>query len=211
MRILRKLIFPLLLLFPYGAAGAAGLQPSRPSILVLGDSLSAGYGMDNGTDWVSLLRQRLQERGYRHRVVNTSVSGATSLDGRTSFPALLQRHSPQLVILELGGNDGLRGLPLDALEENLEAIVTATRGANAEALLVGMRIPPNLGPAYTKGFEAIYPRLSTRLDVELVPFLLEGVAGSADRMQEDGLHAGEDAQPRLLENVWPHLEPLLGR
>jgi len=180
----------------------------QPSILILGDSLSAAYGLDVGAGWVALLQQRLSAESMPFRVVNASVSGETSSGGRARLPSLLMQHHPAVVVLELGGNDGLRGLPLDALEANLEAMAKAAEAAGARVLLVGMQIPPSLGPIYTKGFAAIYPRLAERLNLPSPPFLLEGVAGTA-QMQEDGLHAGAEAQARLLENIWPQLQPLL--
>jgi len=198
-----KIVFLLLLFYlPPLAAG------DQPTILVVGDSLSAAYGLESGDGWVALLARRLRDLGYPQGVVNASVSGDTSGGGRARLPALLERHRPAILVLELGGNDGLRGLPLEALEDNLARMIEAGEAAGAKVLLVGMQIPPNLGPIYTKGFREIYPRLARRYGIPLVPFLLEGVAGAA-RMQEDGLHPDAEAQPQLLENLWPYLRPLL--
>jgi acyl-CoA thioesterase I len=199
-----KKLFLLLILFYLPPQVRAG----QPAILVVGDSLSAAYGLEAGAGWVALLEQRLRTAGHPHRVVNASLSGDTSAGGRARLPALLGQHAPAVLVLELGGNDGLRGLPLEVLEQNLEAMITAGHAAGARVLLVGMQIPPNLGPIYSRGFAELYPRLAERHRVPLVPFLLEGVAGTA-LMQEDGLHAAAQAQPRLLENVWPLLQPLL--
>ena len=180
-----------------------------PLLLVLGDSLSAGYGLGRGEGWVDLLESRLIEMGLPWRLVNASVSGETSLGGRNRLPALLRQHQPQRVIIELGGNDGLRGLPIPDLRANLAAMVEASRGAGAEVLLIGMRIPPNYGPLYTRLFYQSYRTTAENYKVPLVPFLLEGVGGVPQLMQEDGIHANDKAQSQLLENVWPALEPLL--
>jgi len=177
--------------------------------VVLGDSLSAGYGIDDAKGWVSLLGQRLKAEGFPHRVVNISISGDTTAGALARLPDALARQRPAIVIVELGGNDGLRGLSLDAMKHNLEQILLRSRQAGAKVLLVGVRLPPNYGPAYTRAFDAIYTRLATRSDVPLVPFLLEGVALGERLMQDDGLHPTEQAQPRILQNVWPHLVPLL--
>ncbi|ROR35199.1 arylesterase [Inmirania thermothiophila] len=187
------------------AAGAGG----RPVLLVLGDSLSAGYGLAPGQGWVDLLGRRLAERGYPHRVVNASVSGETSGGGLERLPALLARHRPAVVVVELGGNDGLRGLGLERTRANLAAVVRRARAAGARVLLVGMRLPPNYGPLYTRRFAALYREIARDEGVPLVPFLLEGVALAPGMMQADGIHPTAAAQPRLLDNVWPHLEPLL--
>ena len=182
-----------------------------PTVVVLGDSLSAGYGMDADESWVTLLQARLRREGYPQAVVNASVSGATTQDGRTRLPQILNRDRPAVVIIELGGNDGLRGLSLETMHANLAAIIEQARAAGAEPLLVGMRLPPNYGPAYTRRFERIYRELAREYSVPFVPFLLQGVAGHAELMQPDGMHARAAAQPKLLDNVWPHLKPLLSR
>ncbi len=193
-----------LLLLLGGAARAA-----TPTILVVGDSLSAGYGIALESGWVSLLEARLDRAGFPHRVVNASISGDTTHGALNRLPAALDRHRPELVILELGGNDGLRALSVAQMEENLAAMIEQSRDAGARVLLVGIRIPPNYGPLYTGKFQAVYPRLAERYDVPLVPFLLDGVATEPGLMQPDGIHPRAEAQPRLLDNVWAALEPLL--
>lgn len=183
----------------------------QPSILVLGDSLSAAYGLETRQGWVELLRQRLKDQGYAYRVVNASVSGETSRGGRHRLPELLARHAPAILVLELGANDGLRGLPLDALQANLAAMVLRAREAGARVLLVGMQIPPNLGPFYTERFAALYAELAAQQDLAFTPFLLAGVAGDERLMQDDATHANAQGQTRMLENVWVVLQELLER
>jgi acyl-CoA thioesterase I len=183
--------------------------PAVPRILVFGDSLSAAYGIEMEAGWVAQLERRLKEQGRPHQVVNASLSGETTAGGRARLPALLAGGPFELVILELGGNDGLRGLSLAQTEDNLRAMIQATRAAGAEVLLLGMRLPPNYGSTYTEGFARIYTRLAAELAAPLVPFLLEGVATDAALMQPDRIHPRAEAQPRLLDNVWPELVPLL--
>lgn len=195
----------MLTLFLAPDAGAA----SAPSILVVGDSLSAGYGIEMRNGWVTLLQQRLINQGYPHAVINASISGDTTAGGRARLPAALNRHRPQIVILELGGNDGLRGLSLRETRANLEAMIRAAQSAGAQVLLVGIHLPSNYGPEFTRKFHAIYSELARAHNTALVPFLLEGVALTPGLMQPDGIHPRADAQPRLLDNVWPYLEPLL--
>ncbi len=182
---------------------------SAPSILVVGDSLSAGYGIEMREGWVTLLQQRLVKKGYPHTVVNASISGDTTSGGRARLPDALKRHRPQIVIIELGGNDGLRGLSLRETRANLDAMIKAAQSAGAQVLLVGIHLPPNYGPEFTGKFHAIYHDLARAHGTALVPFLLEGVALTPGLMQSDGIHPRAVAQPRLLENVWPFLEPLL--
>jgi len=181
----------------------------RPVILVLGDSLSAGYGLRPAEGWVSLLERRLDAQGYEHRVVNASVSGETTVGGLERLPRALKLHRPAVVIVELGGNDGLRGLPVAELEANLASMVEQSRKAGARVVLTGIRIPTNYGPRYTDEFFAVYARLADRYGLGLVPFFLEGVALREEMFQDDGIHPGPEAQPVLLDNVWPVLEPLL--
>lgn len=189
------------------AATAAPAEPLR--ILVVGDSLSAAYGIPLEASWVHLLETRLSERPGTHEVVNAAISGDTTRGGLARLPQLLERHDPDLVILELGGNDGLRGVPPEEIRGNLSRMVAMVQAHGARVLLVGIRIPPNYGPAYTSAFEAVFPAVAERHDVPLVPFLLEGVAGDPELMQADGIHPQAAAQPRILANVWPHLRPLL--
>ena len=192
----------LLLLAPAAAAAA-------PMVLVMGDSLSAAYGMDVREGWVSLLEQRLRQQGYPHTVVNASVSGETTAGGRTRLPPLLTRHQPAIVILELGPNDGLRGLSLTQTRDNLAAMIEAAQTARASVLLVGNHIPPNYGPDYTRKFHALFTDLAARYQTARVPFLLDGVALQPGWMQADGLHPRAVAQPRVLDNVWAGLQALL--
>ncbi|WP_090483597.1 arylesterase [Ectothiorhodospira mobilis] len=181
----------------------------RPTLLVLGDSLSAAHGIPLEAGWVALLADRLERRDPPWRVVNASAGGETTRGGLSRLPALLQRHEPQVVVLALGGNDGLRGISPDEARDNLEALVGTARKAGARVLLVGIRVPPNLGRRYAERFHGIYHQLAESQDVPLVPFLLEGVALEAGMMQPDGIHPTARAQARMLDTVWPELEPLL--
>ncbi|WP_081630017.1 arylesterase [Thiomonas sp. FB-6] len=199
----------LLALAACSRAFAADAPAARPVLLVIGDSLSAGYGLETGTGWVALLQKRLQERHAPWRVVNASISGETSAGGMSSLPALLQRDQPKLVLIELGGNDALRGLSLAATESNLRSMASACQMFGARVLLIGMRIPPNYGAAYTRGFEAIFPRVAQLQHTALVPFLLAGVVDHPDWFQADNIHPTAAAQPTMLDTVWPVLEPLL--
>jgi acyl-CoA thioesterase I len=176
---------------------------------VLGDSLSAAYGIKPAQGWVSLLQKRMQDQGYGQRVVNASVSGETSSGGLQRLPRALQLHKPGIVVIELGSNDGLRGLPLSVTRENLAKMVAAAKKAGADVLLVGMQMPPNYGARYTAEFAALFADLARRESLGLVPFLMESVALNDELMQADGLHPNENGQPVLLDNVWPHLQPLL--
>ena len=191
------------------AFGAAGAITSQRTLLVFGDSLSAGYGIDASAGWVSLLDKRLRAEGYGYRVVNASVSGETTTGGLSRLPRALATHRPALVILELGANDGLRGLPLETSRANLEQMLTACRVAGVRVLLLGMKMPPNYGPKYTTGFERLFRDLAKTYRVPLLPFFLEGVALNPTLIQADGLHPTAAAQPLLLKNVWPRLAPLL--
>ncbi len=186
------------------AAGA-----SERTILVLGDSLSAGYGLKPAQGWVALLEQRLRDQGYGYGVVNASVSGETSGGGLQRLPRTLDLHHPAVVIVELGANDGLRGLSVPLTTDNLTKIVDESKKAGAQVLLIGMRLPPNYGPRYTNDFMKMYRDIATASKVPLVPFLLQSVALKPDLMQADGLHPTAPAQPALLETVWPQLKPLL--
>jgi len=191
------------------ALAAAAPAAAAGGVLVFGDSLSAGYGVASGRGWVDLLEARLREQGIGLQVVNASVSGETTQGGVTRIDDALARHRPAVVVLELGGNDALRGLPLERTKRNLAEMVRRARAAGARVLLLGMRIPPNYGPEYTRRFEALYRELHEALGVAFVPFFLDGVALDAELMQDDGIHPTAAAQPRMLDNVWPALEPLL--
>jgi len=178
-------------------------------ILVLGDSLSAGYGIDRQHGWVQLLQNRLQQSGYAYQVVNASISGDTTDSGLSRLPYALKQHKPAIVIIELGGNDGLRGLSIGELQANLTQLIKLARQAKAQVLLIRERIPPNLGPAYTAKFSQLYKMIAKQQQVPMVPFLLKGVADDPSLMQADGIHPNAKGQPGMLENVWPVLEPLL--
>lgn len=182
---------------------------AKPVILVVGDSLSAGYGMSADAAWVALLQRRLTAQGYEHRVVNASVTGETTGGARGRLPRALKLHKPAVVILELGGNDGLRGLPLRQVRDNLEAMIAQTHAAGARVVLLGMHMPPNYGSAYAAQFHAMYRELAARHRTPLVDFFLDGVALDENLMQEDGVHPNAAAQPRLLDNVWPALASVL--
>ncbi len=184
-------------------------RAEAPVILVLGDSLSAAYGIPAEQGWVSLLQRRLAERGFPHQVVNNSISGDTTSGGLSRLPAALTRGQPTLVILELGANDGLRGQPIMAMTANLARLIELAQQAGAKVALAEMRIPPNYGPLYTQKFQAAFSELAKRYDITLIPFLLDGVAGNPALIQDDGLHPRAEAQIRILDNVWPTLEPLL--
>ena len=179
------------------------------TVLIVGDSISAAFGLDTRQGWVALLEQRLRDEGFSDTVVNASVSGDTSAGGQARLPALLAAHKPELVILELGGNDGLRGQPPTQLQQNLASMIDQSRASGAKVLLLGMQLPPNYGPRYTQAFAQVYVALASEKKVPLVPFFLEGVGGKPELMQADGIHPAAGAQGRMLENVWPTLKPLL--
>jgi acyl-CoA thioesterase I len=184
---------------------------SARTILVFGDSLSAAYGIRPEEGWVALLGQRLQAQGYGYQIVNASVSGETSGGGLERLPRALQLHRPSLVILELGANDALRGLPLGMTRENLASMVRLSQSVGARVLLIGLRLPPNYGPRYTEQFAGMFPALANQYHLPLVPFLLEKVALVPERMQPDGLHPNAQGQPSILDTVWPYLQPLLNK
>lgn len=194
-----------------GLAAGTGASPQLPVVLVLGDSLSAEYGLPRGSGWVAMLARRLEERKPPWQVVNASISGETTAGGRSRFVALLQRHRPQVVIVELGGNDALRGLDLKSTQANLTTIVQAARDAGARVLLLGMQVPPNYGRAYADAFAEIFARVAQREHAALVPFFLEPIATRPDLFQPDRIHPTQAAQPLLFDAVWPVLEPLLAR
>ncbi|MCP5143583.1 MAG: arylesterase [Gammaproteobacteria bacterium] len=200
-------LIPLLVTLLWSLAGRA----AEPVILIVGDSLSAGYGLAANETWVKQLEDRLAAQGYPHKVVNASISGETTSGGRTRLPALLTRHTPAVVLLELGGNDGLRGISIDEMRANFARMLEAAQGANASAMLVAIELPPNYGPAFLEKFRTTYRELAAEYAVPLTPFLLEGVALEPELMQDDGIHPKAAAAPRMLENVWPTLLPLLGK
>ncbi len=179
------------------------------TLLVLGDSLSAGYGLEPGQGWVVLLQQRLEQRGLPHRVVNASISGETTAGGLARLAALLDQHRPDWLLLQLGANDGLRGLSLDAMERNLDNIVMRATQRGIKVVLIGMQIPPNYGRVYTERFAAVYRELAARHRLPFVPFLMERVALDPELIQPDQLHPNAAGQPLLLETVWPVLEGVI--
>ena len=187
----------------------AALPAFAGTVLVWGDSLSAGYGLRPSQAWPALLERRLQESKPPYRVVNASISGETTAGGRSRLPAALQAHRPTVVVIELGANDGLRGLPIPAMNANLQAMIDASRQAGARVLLVGMQMPPNYGPDYTARFAKTYQDLARTNKVRLVPFMMAGFADQPALFQQDGIHPTAEAQPRILDTVWQELKPLL--
>ncbi len=184
---------------------------ATPTILVYGDSLSAAYGIPREQGWATLLQQRLQKQGYVHQVVNASISGETTSGGLSRIKASLKQHKPDIMLLELGANDGLRGLPVAEMRQNLTSIIEAGQSTGARTILIGIMIPPNYGPSYTREFSASFPTLAKRYHLPLVPFLLDGVAGKRELTQDDGLHPTAAAQSLILDNVWKTLEPELAK
>ena len=199
---MRKFLLICVLLFP-GILFAKTFK-----IAILGDSLSAGYGLQEGESWVTLLQKKLNKQEYNADVVNASISGDTSRNGLNRLSSVLAR-SPDIIIVELGGNDGLRGLSIKEMRLNLKTIIEKSHQIDAKVLLLGMQLPANFGPVYTKMFHQVYFDLASELNVALVPFFMDGVALEKTLMQEDGIHPNAQGQPKLLDNVWPQLEPLL--
>jgi acyl-CoA thioesterase-1 len=190
-------------------AASASAYSAPKTVLVLGDSLSAEYGLARGSGWVALLEQRLKAEKIDAKIVNASISGETTSGGRTRLPALLNQYRPNLVVIELGANDGLRGLPVASAEDNLRSMVSLAKDKHAKVLLVGMRMPPNYGRAYTERFFGMYKSLSTQLKAPLVPFMLEGVADQPKLFQTDRLHPTAAAHPIILANIWPQFLALI--
>lgn len=215
-----RLVKPLAALLMAALLGAApGARAQTPAsaaqgetVLVVGDSLSAEYGLKRGTGWVPLLEKQLAGEKKAARVVNASISGDTTAGGRSRLPALLAQHKPAVVVIELGGNDALRGLPLDMTEQNLSAMTQAAKKAGARVLLVGMQVPPNYGGAYAATFSGLFAKIAKAEKVALVPFFLKGIADVADpvaNFQADRIHPNEQSQARMLANVWPELKKLI--
>ena len=204
---LRRIAAVAILLCIFSAPAAA--PPRPPLILVVGDSISAAYGLPAGSGWTSLLQKRLTAERYPHRVVNASTSGDTTATGRARLPSLLSEYRPAITVIELGGNDGLRGGSIDAMKANLDAMVAAAQKAGSRALLVGLRMPPNYGAAYVRRFQATYGEVADKRKAALVPFLFDGFAEDDAMFQADRIHPVAAAQPKLLDNVWPALQPLL--
>jgi len=203
--------FALAIALVYPATPPAYGESNAPVVLVVGDSISAGYGLTKGTGWVELLAARIDAERLPWRVVNASITGDTTAGGRARLPALLAQHKPGVVIVELGGNDGLRGGNLKSTRDNLDAMIAAVRKAGAKPVVVGMRLPPNYGPAYTRDFGAIYGDVAKSNGATLVPFFFAGFAESDEYFQPDRIHPTAAAQSKLLDNVWPVLSPLLAK
>jgi acyl-CoA thioesterase I len=203
-RAFRTFVLVVVLLLP-AAVGAA-----EKSILVLGDSISAAYGMGQRRGWVALLEERLKEERPDYSVVNASVSGETTSGGRARIEAALAKHRPAVVIVQLGGNDGLRGLPVSQMKDNLGGIIERSQKGGARVLLVGVRMPPNYGPQYTEAFESAYANLSKEYKTALVPSLMEGFGERLEFFQPDRIHPNEAAQPVMADRVWQALRALLG-
>jgi acyl-CoA thioesterase-1 len=201
---MRKLL-TILFMFMASAASAA----ESPTVLIFGDSLSAGYGLDVDQSWGALLQQRLEEQGYEHRVVNASISGETTEGGVTQIGAAIEEFSPELIILALGGNDGLRGFPPARIKSNLMAIAERARNSGADVVLLGIKIPTNYGARYTAAFEAVYEEVATELDILWIEFFMDGVALNDELLQEDRIHPNAKAQPILLDNAWPIIRDTL--
>jgi len=189
------------------SAGGTG----TPTVLIFGDSLSAGYGIDVDQSWVSLLQQRLKEQGYEHKVINASISGETTEGGATRIETALKDFSPELIILELGGNDGLRGIPAARMKSNFEQIIKRAHASGAAVVLLGIRIPTNYGPRYSAEFEAVFRQVSESLDVEWIEFFMEGIALNDALLQDDRIHPNATAQPLLLDNAWPVINAALNQ
>ena len=181
----------------------------EPTIVILGDSLSAAYGMETHESWPSLLQQRLDQNGHAYRVFNSSIAGDTTQGGLARLPRLLEKQQPAIVMIELGGNDGLRGLPLEVTRGNLASMIEKSRASGAEVIISEIRIPPNYGRSYTEKFNALFHELAEQENVTLLPFLLEDVALQPGMMQADGIHPTAAAQPLILDAVWAEMEPLL--
>ena len=188
-------------------ASAAG--NGSPTVLVFGDSLSAGFGIDVDQSWTALLQSRLEKLGYEHRVVNASISGETTEGGAARIETALSTFSPDLIILELGGNDGLRGFPPERMKDNLTKIIERSKASGASVVLLGIRIPTNYGPRYTAAFEAVYRQVANELDIKWIEFFMEGVAMNDELLQADRIHPNSEAQPILLDNAWPIISATL--
>ena len=200
-----RIIFTLLFLLLTNAAQAS----ESPTILIFGDSLSAGFGIDVDQSWGALLQQRLEQQGYEHRVVNASISGETTEGGATQIESAIDTFAPEVVILELGGNDGLRGFPPARIKANLKAIAEQARSSGAEVVLLGIRIPTNYGARYTQAFEAVYAEVAAELGIGWIEFFMDGVALNDDLLLEDRIHPNAAAQPILLDNAWPVIRATL--
>jgi acyl-CoA thioesterase-1 len=197
------LAFVLVLLSP----GTQSVEP--PTVLIFGDSLSAGFGIDVDQSWTTLLQLRLEEQGYEHRVVNASISGETTEGGATRIASAIETFTPEVVVLELGGNDGLRGFPPARMKENLDTIVSVSKASGADVVLLGITIPPNYGQKYIEMFEDVYRQVAFEYEIPWIEFFMEGVALDENLMQSDGIHPNAAAQPVLLDNAWPMISEAL--
>ena len=204
MRLKLALLFVLFSFAPFCVFAQTG-----PAIIVLGDSLSAAYGMEISQSWPSLLQERLTENGYAYRVFNSSITGDTTQGGLARLPRLLEKHQPGIVILELGGNDGLRGLPIEVTNQNLSSMIEQSQAVGASVILAEMRIPPNYGRTYTEKFNSMFTTLTEQYGIALLPFLLQEIALEPGLMQSDGIHPTASAQPLILDQVWGFLQPHL--
>lgn len=202
---LRSILLTFFILWGAQAQGSA-----TSTILVWGDSLSAGYGLKPGEAWPALLQSRLRQEGFRHTVINASLSGETTAGGRSRLARALAEHQPGILVLELGANDGLRGLPTKLMADNLEAMLAMARQAGARTLLLGMEMPPNFGSSYVVLFRQTYARVAQSQPTAFVPFMMDGFAQKPEMFQPDGIHPTADAQPLILQTVWKALKPLLG-
>lgn len=203
---MRKLLTLVVLLF--SAAAHAG---DAPTVLIFGDSLSAGFGLEVDQSWATLLQRRLEDQGYEHRVVNASISGETTEGGAAQIDNAIASFAPELIILELGGNDGLRGFPPARIKDNLLAIARRARESGAGVVLLGIRIPTNYGTRYTQAFEAVYAEVAEELDIEWIEFFMDGVALNDELLQDDRIHPNAEAQPILLDNAWPVIRATLDK
>jgi acyl-CoA thioesterase-1 len=208
---LARRLCALLLLILIGSATALAAPEGERALLVVGDSVSAGYGLANGQGWVNLLATRLADERYPYRVVNASISGDTTAGGRARLPALLAQHQPAIVIIELGGNDALRGGRLDATRANLDAMAAAAQTSGARVMIVGMQVPSNYGPTYVRDFAALFGEVARQRKAAFVPFLFAGFGEDLAFFQPDRIHPTAGAQAKMLDNVWPALRPLLGK
>jgi acyl-CoA thioesterase-1 len=200
-----RLILPLLILLLSANAGGT----NSPTVLIFGDSLSAGYGIEVDQSWATLLQARLKKQGYEHKVVNASISGETSEGGATRIDSALARFSPELVILELGANDGLRGLPTARIKANLGTVITRAQASGARVVLLGIKIPVNYGPRYSTAFESVFRQISEEQNIQWIEFFMEGIALNDELLQNDRIHPNAIAQPLLLDNAWPIISATL--
>jgi acyl-CoA thioesterase I len=187
----------------------ASVKTSPPALLIFGDSLSAEYGLKRSTGWVSLLQDRLKSEGFPHRIINASISGETTAGGLSRLAGLVKKHQPAAVVIQLGANDGLRGLPVSQTERNLKRMLEISTANGAKAVIVGIRVPPNYGAQYTTQFDNLFTKLGQQTNTPVVPFFFEGFAEKTDFFQADGIHPNEKAQPMMLNIVWPALKPVL--